>query len=189
VQLTLHAPDINCEHCIATIERVVGSVEGARFLHGSELTQTFAVEVASGAVLDTLSAALASEGYPLGEVNATAPAQEGGGADDGSWTPSYRVTRTEVGADVNYACPCSCEAGFALDRSRAEQDPESCCCGRQILVGGSAEARLRAHLETPGTFRFDLQTLTMPWGQPIEVALAIPVEGATHGAHPEHAGS
>lgn len=183
MQLTLTAPDITCEHCIATIERTVNAVEGARFLHGSELTQTFAVEVDSGAVLDAVSAALAAEGYPLGEAGAASMPGSTSGVDESTWTPTYRVTRTDVGADVNYACPCSCEAGFALDRSKADHAPESCCCGRQILVGREAESRLRGALDEPGAYRYDRQSLTMPWGQPIEVALAIPLGGAEHGSH------
>ncbi len=183
MQLTLTAPDITCEHCIATIERTVNAIEGAHFLHGSELTQTFAIEVGSGGVLDAVSAALAAEGYPLGEASATPAGTAAAAIDESTWTPAYRVTRTEVGADVNYACPCSCEAGFALDRSRAEQDPESCCCGRQILVGQDAEHRLRGALAEPHAYRYDHQALTMPWGQPVEVVLAIPLGGAEHGSH------
>jgi YHS domain-containing protein len=78
--------------------------------------------------------------------------------------PDYIVTRTEAGADVNYQCPCGCYAGFALDRSVAEQTPESCCCGRTILVGRDATKRLLAFLPDA------------------EVALATPPD-ATHGAH------
>jgi hypothetical protein len=136
-----------------------------------------------------VSAALAAEGYPLGDATTSASAAKPA-IDEATWTPSYRVTRTEVGADVNYACPCSCEAGFALDRAQATQAPESCCCGRQILVGSDAESRLRAAIEggeasTP--HRFDVQSVSMPWGQPLTVVLAIPVEGATHGANTEQA--
>lgn len=183
MQITLSAPDITCEHCIATIERTVDAIDGARFLHGNDLTQTFAVEVESGAVLDAVSAALAAEGYPLGEARAASAGEPASAVDESTWTPAYRVTRTEVGADVNYACPCSCDAGFALDRSKANQDPESCCCGRQILVGPEAETRLRGALEEPGAYRYDRQAVTMPWGQPLEVALAIPLGGAEHGSH------
>jgi copper chaperone CopZ len=183
MQLTLSSPEITCEHCIATIERTVNATAGARFLHGSDALKQFSIEVDSGAVLDAVSAALAAEGYPLGEVVAGATAASEHLHDDATWTPAYRVTRTEAGADVNYACPCSCDAGFALDRAKAAQDPESCCCGRQILVGRDAEERLRSALETPGAYRYDVQTLEMPWGQPLPVAIAIPVEGATHGAN------
>lgn len=186
MQVTLFSPDITCEHCIATIERTVDAVAGARFLHGNDVLQQFAIEVDSGAVLDAVGAALADEGYSLGEAPAVAASSMHAHGDEASWTPTYRVTRTEAGADVNYACPCSCEAGFALDRAKAAQDPESCCCGRQILVGRDAEERLRAHLEAPGAssaYRYDLQTVAMPWGQPLPVALAIPLEGAAHGAN------
>jgi YHS domain-containing protein len=98
--------------------------------------------------------------------------------------PEYVITRTDLGADVNYHCPCGCYAGFALDRSLAEQDPESCCCGRTILVGRDAPQRLRAFLPDAENYALDEQTVEMPWGQPFEVALATPPD-AEHGAHGE----
>ena len=186
LQVTLNSSEISCDHCIATIRETVDSIDGARFLSGDPSSRQFAIEVASGAVLDAVSAALAEVGYPLGDAAApaSAPSPVAGLHMAGeAWTPLYRVTKTDVGADVNYACPCSCEAGFALDRSKSEQAPESCCCGRQIMVGADAESRLRSALGTPEAYAFDLQTVTMPWGQPLPVALAIPREGAEHGAH------
>lgn len=186
LQLTLTSAEISCDHCIATIREAVEAIDGARFLSGDPASKQFAIEVASGSVLDHVGTALADAGYPLSEAAAPAPAPrsmaglEMAGA---AWTPTYRVTKTNVGADVNYACPCSCEAGFALDRSKSEQAPESCCCGRQIMVGSDAESRLRMAVGTPEAYAFDLQTVTMPWGQPLPVALAIPREGAEHGTH------
>jgi copper chaperone CopZ len=182
LQLTLTSPEITCDHCIATIQRTVDGLDGATFLHGDPLTKQFAVDLASGALLDALGQALADEGYPLGDANAPTISAGGHGTDP-NWHPLYRVTKTALGADVNYACPCSCEAGFALDRSQSEQSPESCCCGRQILVGADAEHRLREVLEEPAAFSFDLQTVEMPWGQPLSVALAVPRDGAEHGAN------
>ncbi len=179
---TLYAPDISCEHCIATIERTTNAVAGARFLGGDIEGRRFDVDVASGAVLDALGAALAAEGYPLGDgVSGEVPARgaQAGGAPvialervAPSGPVTYTVTRTDAGADVNYQCPCGCTAGFALDRGQAEQAPESCCCGRQLLVGTSAGERLRVTLD--GGYAFDVQTLTMPWGQPLQAALAVP---------------
>lgn len=184
MQLLLSAPDITCEHCIATIKRTVDAIEGARFVEGDHEARSFAVEVASGALLDAVGAALASEGYPLGDAPTVASAgtgaAEAAGASLEDWTPEYRVTRTDAGADVNYACPCSCDAGFALDRSHPEQAPESCCCGRQILVGADAEARLVTALEDASAYRIEVQTVAMPWGQPLPVALATPSSGAEH---------
>lgn len=181
MQLTLSAPDITCEHCIETIRRTAETVPGVRFLSGSWETRQFAVDLASGALLDALDAALAAEGYPLGDVEAPAAAPAAH-VNLAGWTPSYRVSATAAGADINYACPCSCDAGFALDRAQAEQPSEHCCCGRTILAGRSAEARLRASLASADAYSFDVQTVTMPWGQPLEVALAIPRD-AGHGEH------
>jgi len=174
-QLTLYSPEITCEHCITTIESAVGAVPGARFLHGDPDGKLFTVEVESGAVMDAVTAALQEQGYPLGEAAAAGGAARPATSDD--WLPEYRVTRTDTGADVNYACPCSCEAGFAFDRSRAEQQPESCCCGRQLLIGVEAGARLRSGLDAPDGYRLDIQEIAMPWGQPMEAALAIPRDG------------
>lgn len=184
-QVTLYAPDISCEHCIATIERVTTTVRGARFLHGDPNAREFAVDLERGAVLDELEAVLSSEGYPLGDapplpgagvnrIELMDPGMARRGAAPAGTHPVYRVTRTEAGADVNYDCPCSCTAGFALDRSRADQTPESCCCGRQMLVGRDAEARLRAALDDPQAYVLDVQQVAMPWGQPLDVALAVP---------------
>ena len=178
-QMTLYSPEITCEHCIATIEKTVGAVPGARFLHGDPDEKRFTVELDSGAVLDALAAALHEEGYPLGEASAVAGAAQPAAAAD--WRPEYRVTPTDAGADVNYACPCPCEAGFAFDRSQSEQQPVGCCCGRQMLVGVDVGARLRSMLDAPDAYRLDIQEITMPWGQPMQAALAIPRDGGEHG--------
>jgi len=191
IQLTLYAPDITCEHCVGTIESTAQTVPGIRFLHGDPNAREFAVEVERGAALDELEVALAAAGYPLGDAPGIPgagvarldlldlrPAQPAATAmpagSTGAWTPTYRVTRTEAGADVNYECPCGCTAGFAVDRARAEQAPESCCCGRTLLVGRDAEARLRATLDRPDDYTIDVQAIAMPWGQPLEAALAVP---------------
>jgi copper chaperone CopZ len=181
-QMTLYAPDITCDHCIATIHRTVDGIEGARFLSGDPEAKSFVVEVAGGAILDRLAEALAAEGYPLGEAGAPPDAAHTDGHGEGvdprsvGWTPAYRVSRTDKGADVNYACYCGCEAGFALDRSQPEQAPEGCCCGNRILVGRDSSTRLQPALESGSNYRVELAQLTMPWGQPVEVALAVPAE-------------
>ncbi len=180
MQVLLSAPDITCEHCIATIQRVAEATEGVTFVSGDHERQTFVVDLASGGALDALGAALAAEGYPLGEVGSGAAGDEhmSHGSASSDWRPaSYRVERTDVGANVNYDCYCGCDAGFALDRAQADPSPESCCCGNHILVGAGAGNRIAARLEEPASYRVDVQTVTMPWGQPLEVALAIPLGG------------
>ncbi|MGE3855906.1 MAG: heavy-metal-associated domain-containing protein [Dehalococcoidia bacterium] len=187
-QMTLFAPDITCEHCIATISKAVGTVEGARFIAGDPESRTFAVEVASGAVLDRVAETLAEEGYPLGDAPApgAAPAASmealpmAGGAMEGmrhgqpqpGFKPEYlKVEKTDAGADITYSCPCgSTTEVFHLDRSQADQPPHS-CCGHHTLVGPDAAARLRARVGEG--FDIDVQTVTMPWGQPVEAAQAV----------------
>jgi hypothetical protein len=94
---------------------------------------------------------------------------------DTPWRPSgYRVVETAVGATVNYDCYCGCDAGFALDRSAADAAPEGCCCGNQMLVGDDAARRIDAHLDQRFTYRVDVRTERMPWGEDAEVALAVP---------------
>jgi copper chaperone CopZ len=174
LQVTLYAPAISCEHCIATIERAVSQTPGATFVSGNIEGRHFTVEVAQGALIDQVADALAAEGYPLG------PAVDAPSRLDGSRPadapPVYRVTPTDAGAEINYDCPCGCVAGFAFNRAVASSEPESCCCGRTMLAGRSAEERLRGGLNQPDAYRFDVQHVTMPWGQPMEVALATPAQ-------------
>lgn len=174
-QFTLYAPDITCDHCIATIERTVQAQDGARFLTGDIEGRRFAIEVDRGATLDAVATALAEAGYPLGNaIELPASATESNASRPA--TPSYRVTPSDVGAEINYDCPCGCTAGFAFNRGLASQEPESCSCGRTMLVGRDAAERLRPALQGTGEYTFDIQMVTMPWGQPFKAALAIPVE-------------
>ncbi len=173
MQVQLSSPEITCEHCIATISRVAEAAPGVRFISGDPETKTFVVEIADGAALDLLGAALAAEDYPLGDVQAAGTAEYSGAVD--GWSPAgYRIEKTSVGANVNYDCYCGCDAGFALDRSQADQAPESCCCGNHILVGTGAGERILGKIEDGARFRIDVRDVQMPWGQPLQVALAIP---------------
>ena len=76
-QITLFAPDVTCDHCIATIRKTVGTVDGATFLEGDPDSKSFAIDLAQGAVLDRVAEALAAEGYPLGPA---APARAAPGS-------------------------------------------------------------------------------------------------------------
>ncbi len=175
-QLTLYAPAIHCEHCIATIQKAVEAQPGARFVDGDIEGRRFSVDLERGSILDALAEALAAEGYPLGDAESVArPAAAALTLELSGTHPAYRVTPADFGAELNYDCPCGCVAGFAFDRSKADPAPESCCCGRTMLVGARAEERLRAALEASNYF-FDVQTVTMPWGQQLESALATPRE-------------
>ena len=180
MQMTLYAPDITCDHCLDTIETVSGTVPGISFLRGDPNAREFAVEVERGAALDELAVALQAEGYPLGP----APELPGAGAarltlEGATGGPTaadapYAVERTEAGARIETDCPCGCRMGFDLDRSVAQAEAAGCCCGRALLVSPQAGEQLRA--ERPDD-RVDVTDLTMPWGQPMQAALARPREG------------
>lgn len=175
MQVMLSSPEITCEHCIETI-RKTAEATGVAFISGNPDAQTFVVDLDGGEALSALASALTDAGYPLGEIGASSPATHGGLTPD--WAPAdYRVEKSEVGANVNYDCYCGCDAGFALDRAQADQAVESCCCGNQILVAPDASARIASKVEDASAYRIDVRTVTMPWGQPMEVALAIPREG------------
>lgn len=173
-QMTLFAPDVTCDHCIATIKKTVEGVEGARFLDGDPDSKSFAVDLAQGAVLDRLSEALAAEGYPLGPAS-PARAAAGGGtnatfeARPRAFAPAYQVERSAEGASITYNCPCgSTTEHYTYHRSKAEQDVGS-CCDHHLLVQPGAGERLRAL--KPG-YQVDVQAIEMPWGQPVEAAFA-----------------
>ena len=174
MQILLSSPNITCEHCIETIRGVVDTTEGARLISGDPDARTYIVDLATGALLDTIATRLAAADYPLGDIP-TEPAHHTGTLTP-NWRPSdWRIVKTDLGANINYDCYCGCDAGFALDRAQADQPLESCCCGNQILVGAGASARITSKLDAPETYRVDVQQITMPWGQPLEVALAIPL--------------
>ncbi len=176
MQVLLSSPNITCEHCIETIRGVVDAVEGAHLISGDPDARSYIVDLASGALLDTVATRLAAADYPLGDVSTEAAHHAGTFTPD--WRPSdWRIVKTDAGANVNYDCYCGCDAGFALDRAQADQPLESCCCGNQILVGTDAGARITSKLDGSAGYRVDVQQVTMPWGQPLEVALAIPLGG------------
>lgn len=197
-RVTLHAPDITCDHCIATIRRTADALDGTIFVSGDPEARAFVVDLATGGALDALATALADAGYPLADAPAPGGATEGTAADGAAadsahptgadpravgWQPAYRVSRTAAGADVNYDCYCGCDAGFALERAQADPVAESCCCGNHMLVARDAGDRLRSRLADATAYRVELTPVTMPWGQPLEVALAIPIGEGEQSAH------
>jgi copper chaperone len=63
--ITLSIPGINCNHCIMTVKRESGFVDGAEFVSGDVEGKTATFQVASAAALESLKAALAEAGYPV----------------------------------------------------------------------------------------------------------------------------
>jgi hypothetical protein len=173
MQVLLASPSLVSDEDLRAVEATVAALEGAEFVSGEAQAHAFVVDLASGAALDALAVSLEGAGYPLGPVITSSGAHEGGAPHD--WRPaSFRIEPTEVGANVNYDCYCGCDAGFALDRSEAEPAPESCCCGNHILVGADAAERIMGRVEDADRYRLDVQRVTMPWGEAMDVAIAIP---------------
>jgi len=77
-------------------------------------------------------------------------------------------------AHVNYECPCGCTAGLTYDRRSGAEHLGRCCCGRLLWVGHDAEARVLEGQEAGKTYELDRGTVTMPWGENVGAALAVP---------------
>jgi copper chaperone CopZ len=63
--VTLNIPGIHCNHCIMTIKREAGFVDGADFVSGSVEDKTATFQVESDEALASLKAMLAEAGYPV----------------------------------------------------------------------------------------------------------------------------
>jgi copper chaperone CopZ len=63
--ITLSIPGINCNHCIMTVMRESGFVDGAEFVSGDVEGKTATFRVANDVALESLKAMLAEAGYPV----------------------------------------------------------------------------------------------------------------------------
>jgi Cu+-exporting ATPase len=63
--IKLDIPNISCNHCIMTVRRESGLVDGVAFVSGDVEGKTATFEVAGEEALNTLKAALADAGYPV----------------------------------------------------------------------------------------------------------------------------
>jgi copper chaperone CopZ len=62
--VTLSISNISCNHCIMTVKREAGLVDGADFVSGDVEAKTASFQVESEAALASLKATLAEAGYP-----------------------------------------------------------------------------------------------------------------------------
>ncbi len=65
--MTYSIPSIHCNHCVMTVKRETGFVEGAEFVSGDVEGKTATFRVANDAALAELKKALAEAGYPVVE--------------------------------------------------------------------------------------------------------------------------
>ena len=64
--VTLEAPDISCDHCIASIEKAVTKLPGVQFRSGDPGRKQVTVDYDPGAVeLEAIERAMEEEGYPV----------------------------------------------------------------------------------------------------------------------------
>ena len=64
-EITLSIPNISCNHCVMTIKRESGFVDGAEFVSGDVDGRTATFRVTNDEALAALEAALAEAGYPV----------------------------------------------------------------------------------------------------------------------------
>jgi copper chaperone len=62
--VTLNIPNISCNHCVMTVKREAGFVDGAKFVAGDVEGKTATFEIESDGALTALKSALAEAGYP-----------------------------------------------------------------------------------------------------------------------------
>lgn len=66
VTTTLRAPDISCEHCVATVKKTVGQFAGVQSVNADADTKQITIAYDPSQVdLGKVEAALADEGYPV----------------------------------------------------------------------------------------------------------------------------
>ena len=64
--VTLTAPDISCSHCVATIDRALGALDGVKRVETSETTKRIQIEFDPSKVsLAKIEEVLDEEGYPI----------------------------------------------------------------------------------------------------------------------------
>jgi copper chaperone CopZ len=62
--ITLSIPNISCHHCIMTVQREAGFVDGADFVEGDIEGKTATFRVSDETAIESLKATLAEAGYP-----------------------------------------------------------------------------------------------------------------------------
>ena len=64
-EVTLTAPDISCDHCIAAIHKALSNLPGVQFLDGRSQTKQVTIRYDPSVVqLTAIEKAMEEEGYP-----------------------------------------------------------------------------------------------------------------------------
>ena len=69
-EITLTAPDISCAHCVTTVQKAVGELEGVSFVQAEVDTKNVTVRFDPERVSQAeIEAALEEEGYPVSKID------------------------------------------------------------------------------------------------------------------------
>jgi len=90
--------------------------------------------------------------------------------------------------EVRYDCDCGCKPRARYERGTDDASHEHCCCGQVHFVGARAEARLEEYLaerrsegiDTDLQYELHAVTVQAPWGDPVQVAYAVPDHPREH---------
>jgi len=64
--VTLTAPDISCDHCVATIHKAVSRLAGVEFVRGDAASKQVSLRFDESRVkLEEIEQAMEEEGYPV----------------------------------------------------------------------------------------------------------------------------
>jgi Cu+-exporting ATPase len=63
--ITLSIPNVNCNHCIMTVKREAGFVDGVEFVSGDVEGKAATFQVTNDESLSALKKTLAEAGYPV----------------------------------------------------------------------------------------------------------------------------
>ena len=63
-KIKLHIPNISCGHCVMTIKREVGEMDGVQSVDGDPATKDVEIAFASPATLEGIKSLLDEIGYP-----------------------------------------------------------------------------------------------------------------------------
>ena len=67
-------------------------------------------------------------------------------------------------------------AGLLYEREAGSTELGECCCGRLMWAGNDAEAVVRQHFEAGVDYEIDINAVTLPWGENVIAALAVPTQ-------------
>ena len=99
-----------------------------------------------------------------------------------------RLGSAPTRAHVNYECPCGCTGGVIYNSEKPLSKAGACCCGRKLWVGRDAETRLKPSLDEGVNYDWDVGTVTLPWGEVAEAAMAWPKDSVSPRGQDHHAG-